>query len=194
MSLRNSVARRPFCSGGGRRVSSQGRCTLHVHSAIVARWAMHSRFGCKAATLRLMSEWLTSVAATTGYDTRQARVLAVQLGAAESRCELELEFASLSDMETFWSLLPQAEHKAWLEQLAPYVDGSANSWTTLQLYSAEHAEKKPPAEQPLTRTAGGLLVPLSSNSLGEVPGPEVELDWKGDPIQRRPGDKLPRIL
>jgi hypothetical protein len=167
---------------------------VNATGSVVARWAFVSRFGSKRATLRLMSEWLTSVAAQAGYDPGKARVLSVQLGATDSRCELEMEFSSLSDMETFWSLLPPAEHTAWLQQLGQNIVDGSSGWTVLQLEAAEQVTEQPAAEQPLVRTAGGLLVPQGSSTAAIDTSEQPSLDWKGEPIVYRPGDRLPRIV
>ena len=177
---------------GGRRLRQ-----VTTRASVVARWTVDCRFGCKLATLQLMSEWLSTVASPvlTGLGTQKAtRLLSEQLGGTEARCELELQFSSLAEMEQFWTQVPQAEHAAWLQRLAANVVDGSTHWTVLRELPLE--EEKPPAvqaaEEPrLLRTAGGLFIPqVEAVAAAEEP----ELDWKGEPMTRNAGDKMPRIV
>jgi hypothetical protein len=181
---------------GGRRL----RQVVTRASGVVARWTVDCRFGCKLATLRLMSQWLSTVAspALAGLGNQRAtRVLSVQIGGTEARCELELQFSSLSELEQFWTLVPQAGHAAWLQRLAPNVVDGSTHWTILTELPGEEgrAPADQAAEEPrLMRTASGLLIPQAEAVAAAVEEPLVELDWKGDPMTRNAGDKMPQIV
>ena len=147
------------------------------------------------------------MASQAGVAAEEARILASQLGVPESRLELELHFGSLADMEQFFSALPIADHAAWGARLAPVVcDGSA-TWHTFRVIDvaskpakADAAQLSPPALPPVVRrSAGGLFLvgePDAQETRGQAAPPAVEpaeLDWKGDPIVWKPGDRFPRV-
>ncbi len=153
-----------------------------------------------------MSEWLRTVAARTGLAS-DARVLACQLGGRESRVEMEISFDSLAELDAFFAALPAEQHAAWSARLAATVVDGSPHWTVLRTLPLgaepltgasrqEEAQAAPPPP-PMRRTAGGLYVPDASAAGDEPATAEtvaVELDWKGDPMVRRPGDMLPRIV
>ena len=155
-----------------------------------------------------LGEWVTDVASQAGVATEEARILASQLGVPESRLELELRFGSLADMEQFFSALPAADHAAWGARLAPVVcDGSA-TWHTFRVVdvaskpakAAAAAQPAPPAlPTVLRRSAGGLFLvgePDAQATRGQAAPPAPDdsaVDWKGDPIVWKPGDRVPRV-
>ncbi len=151
-----------------------------------------------------LGEWVVSVASQAGVAAEDARILASQLGAPESRLELELRFGSLTDMEQFFNTLPVADHVAWGARLAPVVCDGSPTWHTFRVVdvggTAPLAAAKAAAAQPpplpvlpavMRRSAGGLYL------VGEPepePEPEAqELDWKGDPLTWSAGDRFPRV-
>ena len=163
-------------------------------ASVLARWRLDARFGCKQQVLAALQTWINSVASVAGLDSSSARVASVQLGGRESCCELELSFASLSELEAFWLALPVDAHAAWSRSLAPLVVDASPSWTVLRLAAIDAVNTQPietlAASTPaLRRRRSGLFVPESSEEAASV-----ELDWKGEPLIRRPGDKMPRII
>ena len=149
---------------------------------------------------------MTDVASQAGVAADEARILASQVGVPESRLELELRFGSLADMEQFFGALPVADHAAWGARLAPVVcDGSA-TWHTFRVVDiaakpakAVAAAQLAPALPPvMRRSAGGLFLvgepdAQETREQAAQQAAETELDWKGDPIVWKPGDRFPRV-
>ena len=163
---------------------------------MVARWTIDARFGCKAAALALLSEWVRDVASQAGLGSSHARLLSCQLGGSESSCEMELCFASLAELEAFFAALPTAEHAAWSARLAPVVVDASPRWTVLRtvVQQLQQPSVSVPGEevQPaMRRSAGGLYIPSTAQ---ETAVEDVELDWKGDPLVRNKGDRMPRCV
>ena len=142
------------------------------------------------------------MASQAGVAAEDARILASQLGAPESRLELELSFGSLADMEQFFNTLPVADHAAWGARLAPVVcDGSA-TWHTFRAVDVAStapsaakaaAAQPPPAALPtnMRRSAGGLYLVGEAEA---TPEPAAQqLDWKGEPLTWSAGDRFPRV-
>jgi len=147
-----------------------------------------------------LGEWVVNVASQAGVASEDVRLLASQLGAPESRLELELRFGTLSDMELFFNALPFADHAAWGARLAPVVCDGSPTWHTFREVDfagtssaaegskAAAAPPPPPLPAVLRRSAGGLFL------VGEPDEPEAqELDWKGDPLVWSAGDKFPKV-
>lgn len=186
-------------------------------SSVVARWSINARFGCKSQALALvrgpaaralctrfdcagrlqLGEWVVNVAAQAGVEAEDARILASQLGAPESRLELELRFGSLADMEEFFNTLPVADHAAWGVRLAPLVCDGSPTWHTFRVVdvagaspsvSKAAAAQPPPPPLPavMRRSAGGLFLPPEAEA-------QRELDWKGEPLTWSAGDRFPRV-
>ncbi len=90
-----------------------------------ARWVVDARFGGRGAAVGMLQEWARGPGrgAPAG-----GRLLAGHVGAPESRLELELEFASLADFESFLQGVPGAEHRAWAERFQPLVEGGGARW------------------------------------------------------------------
>ena len=149
-----------------------------------------------------------NVASQAGVAAEDARLLAGQLGAPESRLELELGFGSLSELEAFFSALPAADHASWGARLAPVVCDGSPVWHILRTVSvssdtttqavATAATQQPP-QAPLVRRASGLFITgeaAAKEAPGAGPSPErgtPDLDWKGDPVTWAPGDRVPKF-
>jgi hypothetical protein len=147
-----------------------------------------------------LAEWVTTVASQAGVAAGDARLLASQLGAPESRLELELSFASLAELEAFFAALPVADHVAWGARLAPVVCDGSPVWHVMRNVSLATTQAAPPLPAALApppppeivrRTETGLYI-TGSEAL-EAPPQATELDWKGDPLVWAPGDKLPKF-
>ena len=147
-----------------------------------------------------LGEWVVEVASQAGVAAEDARILASQLGAPESRLELELRFGSLADLEQFFNTLPMADHAAWGARLAPVVCDGSPKWHTLRVVDVAStppsaakaaATQPPPTALPATlrRSAGGLY--LVGEAAPEPPA--QELDWKGEPLTWSAGDRFPRV-
>jgi hypothetical protein len=154
-----------------------------------------------------------NVASQAGVAAGDARLLTSQLGAPDSRLELELSFDGLADMEAFFAALPVAEHVAWGARFAPVVCDGSPTWHVLRTVnlvaaaggdpSAAAAPQQatpalPPAPAPaptaVRRTESGLFVTGSEPFAAPAPSDAVEeLDWKGDPVKWAPGDKKPKF-
>ena len=188
-------------------------CSAPPAASLVARWSVDAKYGAKRAALALLKEWLAGPAASAGLAADHSRLLACTIGGTESRCELELLFDSLSELESFWASLPPKEHAEWQLRFGACVVDASPSWTILHVMeasvempvpaAAQDSPSRPlpavqeEAEPRLTRTAGGLFI-LQSEGV-EVAAPStsqqaVELDWKGEPLLRNAGDRMPRIL
>ena len=199
---------------------------------VVARWSVDARFGCKAQAAALvrasqavwhtprtlmhrtpllaawqLAEWVANVASQAGVAAADTRLLSGQLGAPESRLELELCFASLADLERFFAELPPNQHAAWGARFAAVVLDGSPSWHVLRVLDVSalaggpsagdlvpDAAPPPPAPElpPAVRRPGSkLFVPVSEETAVATETPE--LDWKGDPVQWAPGDKRPKF-
>ena len=146
--------------------------------------------------MRQLREGVLEVATQAGARASDARLLAGQLGAPESRLELELRFDSLSALETFFEQLPGPAHAAWGARLAPVVCDGSPTWRVLRTVSLDADAASPLAAVavvaapplPVRRTDSGLFITGTEALPTDAP---VELDWKGDPVVWAPGDKRP---
>jgi hypothetical protein len=197
---------------------------------VLARWSIDARFGCKAQALALvrpgragcggaaeadapaaaaaqLTEWVQDIASQAGESAAGARLLAGQLGAPESRLELELPFESLAELEEFFTKLPTEQHAAWGARLAAVVCDGSPVWHVMRVVpvaaapaggdaalrlmlpvAAPAPAAAPQAQPAVRRTDSGLYV-TGDEALPQ----EAELDWKGDPIVWAEGDRLPKF-
>lgn len=151
---------------------------LHVAAALVARWTLDARAGCRAEAAALCREWLAEVAAQAdGGLATAGRLLQHQIGGPESRLELELTFESLAQLEAFFGALPSEAHAAWAARVSGVVVDASSHWTVLRLVplgggaaeggagadAAASFGSPAPLQQaqvaPLRRTPGGLFLP-----------------------------------
>ena len=171
-------------------------CAAPPAASLVARWSVDAKYGSKRAALLLLQEWLAGPAASAGLAADRARLLACTIGGTESRCELELAFDSLSELESFWASLPPKEHSEWQLRFAACVVDASPSWTVLRVMEVGPETPQPAAKEAsallpaVRRSASGLYLPEAQ----APPALPVALDWKGDPISYNPGDKMPRII
>jgi hypothetical protein len=162
----------------------------------------------------LVQEWVRDIGsqANPGLTPDNTRIHSGSIGSPESRLELEVEFASLDELEKFWASIPSDLHQEWSRNIADVIiDGSPN-W---QVFRAVDAFVDGHVVQKQTTTSS-IEVPSSDDidmyakaSFGKSmktvqemmsedtePTPaegqgRIVLDWKGDPMRINPGDKLP---
>lgn len=140
------------------------------------------------------------------------------MGVKESRLELEVEFETLSELETFWSQIPPTEHRAWGQKLQCIVIDGSPEWqvyrtvdafdtiTTTSTGSLALAVGKKqgvilerPSSEDMVKYGGDNNKVISSGETTESglsvvtdeDDIETVLDWKGDPMKINKGDKLP---
>ncbi|KAJ9527110.1 hypothetical protein QJQ45_025194 [Haematococcus lacustris] len=221
-----------------------------ICSAVLARWGLDARqglssqphlcyllqsmldrkYGCKAAAVVLMQEWVSGIGAAAGLHSNNTRLSSGAIGVPESRIELEVTLSSVTEWESFLAAIPATEHKAWSQRLQGLVVDGSPCW---QLYhTVDISLPQPPSQQAASasaagdhtlhaatmagsKTAGGLFIPYPTPSLPPLgtgaekqvkPSTEqstqqvddanadVVLDWKGEPMHIRKGDKMPKFL
>jgi len=96
---------------------------------IRARWSFDCKYGTKVAAIALLQEWVQEIGryAEPGLDEEagNARIHSGNIGAPESRLELEVEFGSLDELERFWGSIDGGKHMIWSEKIREVlIDGS----------------------------------------------------------------------
>lgn len=95
------------------------------------------------------------------------------IGAPESTLELEVRFASLAELEAFWSAIPQQQHRAWGQRMQQYIVHGSPQWSVYRCLPAF------PVGSPTTAGAAaagssaslsGAMAPSSSAGAGSFTG------------------------
>lgn len=158
----------------------------------------------------LLQEWVQNIGSQAGLTANNTTILSGAVGAPESRLELEVELGNLAELEAFWGQIPSQAHKAWSQRAQHYLIDGSPQWEVYRNVSMPAMPEKgsalsQPARESSQQTQSGLILPDSAQSLevlvadtapdqaGESASMDdnVILDWKGDPMQINPGDKLP---
>jgi hypothetical protein len=130
--------------------------------------------------------------------------------------ELEVEFETLSELETFWSSIPPTKHRAWGQKLQTIVIDGSPEWqvyrtvdafdtiTTSSTGSLGVGEKQGvvlerPSSEDMDKYGGennnfmstGETTDSGLSIVTDEDDIETVLDWKGDPMKINKGDKLP---
>lgn len=190
-------------------------CICH---SVRARWYFDCKYGAKNLGAELLVEWVERIGsrAEPGLTSENARISSGSVGSPESRLELEVEFDSLEALERFWSTIPVEEHKGWSAKVGEVMIDGSPMWEIyrsidvfargggsglLEIATDEDIEQYGSGGE--SGRTGGLSVKVggesdlavdvskTSSSDGEEDGGKIVLDWKGDPMVIRPGDKLP---
>ncbi|KAA6424096.1 MAG: hypothetical protein FRX49_06055 [Trebouxia sp. A1-2] len=124
--------------------------------------------------------------------------------------QAEIELDNLAELETFWGQIPSQAHKAWSQRAQHYLIDGSPQWevyrnVSMPVMPGKGSALSQPAREPSQQTPSGLILPDSAQSLEvlvtDTASDQAEesasvddnviLDWKGDPMQINPGDKLP---
>ena len=177
-----------------------------VPNAICARWCFDVKYGTKMEGAALLQEWVETVGsrADPGLTRDNTRIYSGSIGSPESRLELQVEFGSLEELERFWGTIPVDGHTAWSSKVAKVMIDGSPKWEVyrtidvfypggLQMASSEDVDvygKVAKSERDIAE----LGTTTSSSGVSVVNNPEdvkTVLDWKGDPMEILPGDKIP---
>eukprot|EP00890_Picochlorum_soloecismus_P005463 jgi/Picsp_1/5918/NSC_03275-R1_hypothetical protein COCSUDRAFT_53450 [Coccomyxa subellipsoidea C-169] len=191
----------------------------HHHSNISlnsfrARWCIDIAYGSKVDAAVLLQDWVQTVGSKAGLTKDNTRINSGSIGSPESRLELEVEFETLTDLETFWGSIPSDLHKAWSGKMADKIVNGSPKWEVFR--TIEPFANKGPTQ---TQSEPALIVDELSaeeikeygesldrddlSNVGEVRSSsglsivedqddvQVVLDWKGEPMKINPNDKLP---
>ncbi|KAL0039602.1 hypothetical protein WJX77_003110 [Trebouxia sp. C0004] len=178
--------------------------------SIKARWCIDIKYGVKMEAIGLLQEWVQNIGSQAGLTANNTTILSGAVGAPESRLEAEVELGNLAELEAFWGQVPSQAHKAWSQRAQHYLIDGSPQWEVYRNVSMPAMPEKGsalsrPAREPSQQTESGLILPDSAHSLEVLvadTAPDqaedsaslddnVILDWKGDPMQINPGDKLP---
>lgn len=155
--------------------------------------------------IALLQEWVQSIGSQAGLTAENTTILSGAVGAPESRLELEVGLDSLAQLETFWGQIPPQAHKAWSQRAQHFLIDGSPQWEVYRKVSVPTDPKQSsapsqPAEEQV-QTESGLILPDFAQSQEAVIADAAEeasaqaenvmLDWKGDPMQINPGDRLP---
>lgn len=202
------------CTALPKRTSTPVGASKSCHCAptcsIKARWCIDIKYGVKMEAIGLIQEWVQVIGSQAGLTARNTTILSGAVGAPESRLELEVELDNLAELEAFWGQIPSQAHKAWSQRAQHYLIDGSPQWEVYRNVSVLAMPEKGsalsrPAREPSQQTESGLILPDSAHSLevlvADTASDQAEeaaslednvmLDWKGDPMQINPGDKLP---
>ncbi|KAL0045455.1 hypothetical protein WJX82_007122 [Trebouxia sp. C0006] len=202
------------CKALRRRISTPTGATRSSYCtptcSIKARWCIDIKYGVKMEAIGLLQEWVQDIGSQAGLIANNTTILSGAVGAPESRLELEVELDNLAELEAFWGQIPPQAHKAWSQRAQHYLIDGSPQWEVYRNVSVLPMPERGsalsrPAREPSQQTESGLILPDSAQSLEVLvadTAPDqaeesasvddnVILDWKGDPMQINPGDKLP---
>ena len=177
-----------------------------VPKAICARWCFDVKYGTKMEGAALLQEWVETVGsrAEPGLTRENTRIYSGSIGSPESRLELQVEFGSLEELERFWGTIPVDGHTAWSGKVAKVMIDGSPKWEVyrtidvfyssgLQMASSEDVDVYGMVAK-TGRDIADLGSTTSSAGVSVVSNPDdvkTVLDWKGDPMEILPGDKMP---
>ncbi|BDA47699.1 hypothetical protein COCOBI_10-5500 [Coccomyxa sp. Obi] len=68
------------------------------------------------------------IGSQAGLDSARTQILSGAIGIPESRLVMEVDFDTLSELEAFWSSIPQQDHKAWSERARNLIIDGSPQW------------------------------------------------------------------
>lgn len=186
------------------------------HAPSLSHFTQTCRYGRKLEAVALLQEWCRDIGSEAGLDPTNTQLYSGAVGVKESRLELEVEFETLSELETFWSSIPPTKHRAWGQKLQTIVIDGSPEWqvyrtvdafdaiTTSSTGSLGVGEKQGvvlerPSSEDMDKYGGennklmsaGETTDSGLSIVTDEDDIEIVLDWKGDPMKINKGDKLP---
>lgn len=177
-----------------KRPSPRRRCLTECN--VRARWCIDIRYGFKQEASALMQEWVRDVGSKAGLVIERCSVSSGAIGVPESRLELEVLFGTLAEWEGFLSRIPAREHRAWSQRIQSMIVHGSPKWEIYRSIPIAEPILLPQSQRDAANESASskdsmiIKAPDSSPADQETSG-EVVLDWKGEPMHIRPGDKLP---
>lgn len=184
-----------------------GRFVVCRASSIRARWCFDCRYGTKMKGVALVQEWVRDIGsrADPALTPKNVRIHSGSIGSPESRLELEVEFASLDELERFWGSIPGDLHQEWSQNLADIIVDGSPTWevyrsveafvdvtSSIEVASSQDIDKYAKASfgSSMKMVQDMMSEDTVTKNKGDQEG-KIVLDWKGDPMHINPGDKLP---
>lgn len=95
-----------------------------------ARWTVDCTYGNKMRAIELLQEWVQEVGAYADPPLNETNtsMSAGNIGAPESRLELEVAFESLDALERFWGTIDPSRHMRWGEKVKGVVIDGSPRW------------------------------------------------------------------
>ena len=114
----------------GRGEVSSPRPSPRPIPGIRARWTFDCTYGAKMDAIALLQEWVQEVGsyAEPALNERNTSISAGNIGAPESRLELEVAFESLDELERFWGSIDPEKHMAWGQKVKGVVLDGTPLW------------------------------------------------------------------
>ncbi|KAK9802847.1 hypothetical protein WJX73_007310 [Symbiochloris irregularis] len=122
------------------------------------------KYGVKLEAVALLQEWVRDIGSQAGLQSspENARIFSGSVGVPESRLELEVEFETLTDVESFWGSIPPAAHKAWSQRMQHYIlDGSPTWHIYRTVPSFPEQDESSPSQQPRAESAPSTSAPIA---------------------------------
>eukprot|EP00656_Telonema_subtile_P005254 TRINITY_DN12388_c0_g1_i2.p2 TRINITY_DN12388_c0_g1~~TRINITY_DN12388_c0_g1_i2.p2 ORF type:complete len:131 (-),score=43.83 TRINITY_DN12388_c0_g1_i2:226-618(-) len=119
------------------RVSTQstGNSLFAMPRAIIARWSFQAQFGMRSQAVELAQEWVSSFGVRAGLDKSKTTIYAGGIGNPTSLVELNTQFNSMSELETFFDSFHKQELRApqaqWARKLEKAVVSGTPTWEVL---------------------------------------------------------------
>ena len=170
-----------FCANNKRRARLPN---TRAASAIRARWTVDVKFGRRQDAVSLLREWAQNVALKATPPPSNVALLAAAIGVPEARVEMELTFASLAELDSFWRTSPADVQKDWARRFADVVVEGSSSWCivselpSVTTNAAGSAGNQIQVSDPETESAiaemerlGGVLLTAEAESSSSAPPP-----------------------
>eukprot|EP00658_Telonema_sp_P-2_P077891 TRINITY_DN715_c0_g1_i12.p1 TRINITY_DN715_c0_g1~~TRINITY_DN715_c0_g1_i12.p1 ORF type:complete len:139 (+),score=41.45 TRINITY_DN715_c0_g1_i12:128-544(+) len=105
--------------------------------SIVARWSFMARFGKRGQAIELAQEWVSSFGVRAGMKKHKTSINSGGFGPATSLVEINTEFGSMAEMETFFDAFHRADLRGpqsmWLEKMDKAVVSGTPKWEVLHV-------------------------------------------------------------
>jgi hypothetical protein len=96
---------------------------------MIARWHIEARFGHKQTVIDMLKRWNEEIGSQIGWTKDNLRIVTGSIGALESTIESEVMIADLTELNNSFEKLGAIEaHKAWSEEIEPYVVSGTTHW------------------------------------------------------------------
>merc|ERR1712216_601942 len=103
--------------------------------AIIARWSFHARFGMRSQAVELAQEWVNAFGVRGGLDKSETSMIVGSVGAPTSRIEMNTEFKSMSELESFFDSFHNPETRGaqgqWSKRMEKVVVSATPTWEVL---------------------------------------------------------------